>query len=79
MPHVPNAPADSSSSSGLGTQRQTSSIPMAEPASSSHQPGDSPVWVYPSEQMFFNAMKRKVGIPSCMLCVCPPACASDWL
>ncbi len=24
-----------------------------------HQPGDAVVWQYPSEQMFFNAMKRK--------------------
>lgn len=26
-----------------------------------HQAPGQPVWVYPSEQMFFNAMKRKVG------------------
>lgn len=24
-----------------------------------HQPGDAVVWQYPSERMFFNAMKRK--------------------
>jgi hypothetical protein len=28
-----------------------------------HQQGSAAdVWVYPSEQQFFNAMKRKVGV-----------------
>ena len=35
----------------LSTERQQSSIPKSD--------GDE-VWVYPSEQMFFNAMTRKV-------------------
>lgn len=35
----------------LSTDRQRSSIPK----------GDGEVWVYPSEQMFFNAMSRKVS------------------
>ena len=34
----------------LSTSRQQSSIPK----------GDGDVWEYPSEQMFFNAMSRKV-------------------
>ena len=30
----------------------------------SHQEAGSPVWMYPSEQMFYNAMKRKGWSPS---------------
>jgi cytochrome c heme-lyase len=37
----------------LETSRETSSIPIAEGA------GDSKFWIYPSEQMFFDAMRRK--------------------
>lgn len=29
-----------------------------------HQEPDTPVWMYPSEQMFYNAMKRKGWSPS---------------
>jgi cytochrome c heme-lyase len=55
----------------LDTNRVLSSIPKAEPSNNSsstpppplpqHQTGveQSKVWVYPSEQQFFNAMKRK--------------------
>lgn len=39
-------------STPLETSRVTSSIPMAEI-------GESKFWVYPSEQMFFDAMRRK--------------------
>ncbi len=39
-------------SAPLETSRITSSIPMAEG-------GESKYWVYPSEQMFFDAMRRK--------------------
>ena len=35
----------------LPTERATSSIPSAA--------GGDPLWVYPSEQQFYNAMKRK--------------------
>jgi cytochrome c heme-lyase len=35
----------------LGLDRETSTIPRAE--------SQDKLWVYPSEQMFFNAMKRK--------------------
>ncbi|EED91220.1 predicted protein, partial [Thalassiosira pseudonana CCMP1335] len=37
----------------LSTQRVISSIPRA------HQPNNSPLWMYPSEQQFYNAMLRK--------------------
>lgn len=37
----------------LETNRVTSSIPMAE------EVGGSKFWIYPSEQMFFDAMRRK--------------------
>jgi cytochrome c heme-lyase len=36
----------------LDTTRTVSSIPMAEQV-------DSKYWIYPSEQMFFDAMRRK--------------------
>lgn len=29
-----------------------------------HQEPESPVWMYPSEQMFYNAMRRKGWSPS---------------
>ncbi len=41
----------------LSTHRQVSSIPKVE--------GEEGKWVYPSEQMFFNAMVRKVGVSGC--------------
>lgn len=74
--------ADSStaaqSSPTLSTARQKSSIPMAlpppgdaAPALPHHQKGveGAGVWMYPSETMFYNAMKRKVwrGCCSCKL------------
>jgi len=50
----------------LSTYRSVSSIPKPSPKhedgddpSPAHQPKDSSRWVYPSEQQFFNAMKRK--------------------
>ena len=42
----------------LDTKRQTSSIPKGE-ISPQHQPENEEKWVYPSEQQYFNAMKRK--------------------
>ncbi|GFR52761.1 hypothetical protein Agub_g15373 [Astrephomene gubernaculifera] len=45
---------------GLSSQRQTSNIPMSPPEKlPPHQQSGQDFWVYPSEQMFFNAMKRK--------------------
>lgn len=72
MPVVPN---EASSTSGqpagsLSTQRLASSIPIADPSSvPKHQQGaaqaadgsENPVWMYPSEQQFYNAMARKVS------------------
>jgi cytochrome c heme-lyase len=42
----------------LSNQRSKSSI-LKSDYTPSHQPGDEKVWVYPSEQQYFNAMKRK--------------------
>lgn len=51
MPNSPNEPAPDQPFP-LDTTRQVSSIPKAEKDSSER-------WVYPSEQMFWNAMRRK--------------------
>ena len=65
-------PADAAAvSTGLGTQRVVSTIPRAspvddtegsKPANSEKESGVSASgnWIYPSEKMFFDAMKRKV-------------------
>eukprot|EP01038_Epipyxis_sp_PR26KG_P004326 gene4326-6127_t len=42
----------------LSTNRSISTIPKGE-YSPSHQPIGAKQWVYPSEQQYFNAMKRK--------------------
>jgi hypothetical protein len=42
----------------LSTERAVSSIPMGD-FSPAHQPKDSKQWVYPSEQQYYNAIKRK--------------------
>ena len=45
----------------LSTQRQTSSIPVADDASLPlHQQERTENWIYPSEQQFYDAMQRKV-------------------
>jgi len=66
-------PADApAATKGLGTQRVISTIPRASPVDSSEgaKPANSEKesgvsesgnWIYPSEKMFFEAMKRKVG------------------
>ena len=48
----------------LSTHRVVSSIPRAdelreEKTIAPHQPEEEPKWVYPSEQQFYNAMRRK--------------------
>jgi cytochrome c heme-lyase len=50
----------------LSTRREVSSIPRAdelrpeeEGRTAPHQPKSSPQWVYPSEQQFYAAMRRK--------------------
>mmetsp|Transcript_2369 Transcript_2369/g.4812 ORF Transcript_2369/g.4812 Transcript_2369/m.4812 type:complete len:263 (-) Transcript_2369:94-882(-) len=48
--------------SELPTARVVSSIPRDD-FTPTHQPKDTQNWVYPSEQMFYNAMKRKGWTP----------------
>ncbi|RPB16007.1 cytochrome c and c1 heme-lyase [Morchella conica CCBAS932] len=61
----PNHPPLPNTKAGLGTEREVSSIPRAgtEGSNSEHDPhttkGANGRWIYPSEEMFFNAMKRK--------------------
>lgn len=71
MPVVDNTPS-SSQSSNLGTDRQMSSIPIAASELPKHQQGGSDVWMYPSEQQFYNAMKRKVCCKKTSLCLSLP-------
>uniref|UniRef100_A0A7S0WSL6 Holocytochrome c-type synthase n=1 Tax=Pyramimonas obovata TaxID=1411642 RepID=A0A7S0WSL6_9CHLO len=47
----------------LSIERVASTIPKDE-FTPSHQSKTDPVWVYPSEQMFYNAMKRKGWQPN---------------
>lgn len=68
MPLQPAAVPAQDSDSHLSTCRASSTIPVAEPESlPDHQKvaqsadGDSN-WLYPSEKMFYDAMKRKVCI-----------------
>eukprot|EP00887_Chlorella_sp_A99_P006837 scaffold2.g6837.t1 len=60
MPTSANAPLPGQSKP-LSTWRQHSSIPTAGAATVHSEDG---VWVYPSEQMFYNAMRRKGWSPS---------------
>lgn len=63
----PSAPRPTASK--LSAERETSSIPRtgSEGSNSEHAPSTdakSPGrWIYPSEEMFFNAMKRKEWDP----------------
>eukprot|EP00038_Savillea_parva_P024737 m.44913 g.44913 ORF g.44913 m.44913 type:complete len:375 (-) comp6592_c0_seq1:260-1384(-) len=45
--------------SPLPTDRRVSSIPKTSEHTPKHQPDTADYWQYPSQQMFFNAMKRK--------------------
>ena len=76
-PVDPSAPS-SGQQHALGTQRVVSTIPRAspvdntegaKPANSEKESGVSEKgnWIYPSEKMFFDAMKRKAGIMFRML------------
>ena len=47
----------------LSTKRIVSTIPK-DSYSPSHQPSGTDKWVYPSEQQYYNAMKRKGYSPS---------------
>ncbi|GIM03473.1 hypothetical protein Vretimale_8249 [Volvox reticuliferus] len=58
--NIPSGLINQSLQPGLNTQRQVSSIPMTPPEKlPPHQQAGQNYWVYPSEQMFYNAMKRK--------------------
>ncbi|KAJ2614704.1 Cytochrome c1 heme lyase [Coemansia sp. RSA 1365] len=67
MPKVPEQHTGSEQQMRLSTERTISSIPRAdryETAGESecpalHEQTAEDKWIYPSEQMFFNAMKRK--------------------
>lgn len=63
MPQSSNQPAPEQSQP-LGRERVASTIPLGQDGRPSHQEAGSPVWMYPSEQMFYNAMKRKGWSPS---------------
>lgn len=63
MPEVPNLPSEQDQSQ-LRTERQASSIPLAAEEVPKHQDPGQQVWIYPSEQMFYNAMKRKGWQPA---------------
>lgn len=63
MPQSSNQPTPGQSQP-LGRQRVPSTIPVGDDGRPAHQEADSPVWMYPSEQMFYNAMKRKGWSPS---------------
>ncbi|RMZ55245.1 hypothetical protein APUTEX25_005523 [Auxenochlorella protothecoides] len=67
MPSSSNSPQPGQSKP-LSTWRQASSIPAGgEAPLPEHQPAHgvrSGVWTYPSEQMFYNAMRRKGWTPS---------------
>lgn len=63
MPDIRNAP-QAGQSHPLGQEREVSSIPVGRESTPGHQPQGAEEsrerrWVYPSEQMFFNAMRRK--------------------
>jgi len=51
MPATPNQQAAAGQRMPLPVDRVTSSIPSGS--------GGEPLWVYPSQQMFYNAMRRK--------------------
>ncbi|CAO3654442.1 unnamed protein product [Mucor fragilis] len=55
MPKVSQQSPQPDQKMPLGKQRETSTIPRAN--------SDDKLWIYPSEQMFFNAMRRKNWSP----------------
>eukprot|EP00037_Helgoeca_nana_P033978 m.420104 g.420104 ORF g.420104 m.420104 type:complete len:379 (+) comp32201_c0_seq1:141-1277(+) len=48
----------------LPTERRVSTIPKTTEHNPQHQQDDSQFWEYPSQQMFYNAMKRKGHSPT---------------
>ncbi|KAJ2861126.1 Cytochrome c1 heme lyase [Coemansia erecta] len=69
MPKIPEQHVSDGQRNTLSTERTMSTIPRAEryqsagdsacPALHEDKEEKKDVWIYPSEQMFFNAMKRK--------------------
>lgn len=68
-PAVDASAPTSAQQHALGTQRVVSTIPRASPVNEDGKPANSEKesgvdksgnWIYPSEKMFFDAMKRKV-------------------
>ncbi|CAG8540422.1 2061_t:CDS:1, partial [Acaulospora colombiana] len=59
MPLIANQQPSMGQRVPLGTSRQLSNIPRAIPETDKNLAKKAEVWIYPSEQMFFNAMKRK--------------------
>jgi len=62
------SPAAPSETPNLGVEREVSTIPRASPVNKEARPANSEAeggvsesgnWIYPSEKMFFEAMKRK--------------------
>jgi cytochrome c heme-lyase len=67
MPNVPEQSPSPGQRMALDTHRVVSTIPKGD-FTPDHQKGAadsaaSPTWVYPSEQQFFNAMRRKGWAP----------------
>eukprot|EP01026_Neomeris_dumetosa_P057764 TRINITY_DN53361_c0_g1_i2.p1 TRINITY_DN53361_c0_g1~~TRINITY_DN53361_c0_g1_i2.p1 ORF type:complete len:272 (-),score=19.20 TRINITY_DN53361_c0_g1_i2:360-1118(-) len=59
MPNTSNEPSEGQQLP-LSTHRQMSSIPTSPDSQlPSHQKEGTHTWIYPSQQMFYNAMKRK--------------------
>ena len=46
----------------LSTTRPVSSIPKTEIVTPEHQPNGLDRWVYPSEQQYYNAMRKKLSL-----------------
>ncbi|KAJ2080479.1 Cytochrome c1 heme lyase [Coemansia sp. RSA 988] len=72
MPKIPEQHAGSTQQTRLSTERTISSIPRADRYDAAgesecpalHEQTAEDRWIYPSEQMFFNAMRRKNWNPS---------------
>lgn len=55
MPNIPQQAPQPDQKTPLGKEREISTIPRAN--------SEDKLWIYPSEQMFFNAMRRKNWSP----------------
>ena len=64
MPHLVRILQAPGQTMALSTQRVVSTIPRTVEFTPEHQKDAGSTWVYPSEQMFYNAMKRKGHEPT---------------